>query len=173
VANSCPHKNVHHAVEVMTALAAELPHRLVLVGRPRLGEARLQQAMAAAPVGRVCRLQRVEAEDLTGLYHGCEAFFFPSLYEGFGLPVLEALAAGVPVLTTRGGSLVEVGGTHACYVEGNNVGKSVNALRDILCRSPKDKEMRIEAGRAWARRFTWQQTARLTLQALEEASHGT
>lgn len=172
VANSYPHKNVHHAVEILTALAPEFPHRLVLVGRPRLGEARLQQALSAAPAGRVLRLQRVEHHDLVALYHGCEAFVFPSLYEGFGLPVLEALAAGVPVLTTRGGSLPEVGGSHVRYVEGNDVDHSANALRELLCMSPKEKELRRENGRSWARRFTWKETARLTLEAVEDAAHG-
>lgn len=172
VANSYPHKNVHHAVDVMNALASAVPHKLVLVGRSRLGEGRLQQSIAGASPGRVIRLPRVEPGDLIGLYQGCSAFFFPSLYEGFGLPVLEALAAGVPVLTTRRGSLGEVGGAHVRYVDGSDVEVSARLLKNILCMSSEEREKHAGDGQAWARQFTWKHTAERTLEALVSAKLG-
>ena len=104
----------------------------------------------------------VADEDLPALYAGAELFVFPSLYEGFGLPVLEAMACGTPVITTTGGSLPEVAGDAALIVEPTDV----DALRDALDRLLHDASLRDDLsarGIDRVRRFSWERTAQETL----------
>ena len=121
VANSYPHKNIPVLIEAFSQLENEIPHDLVLVGQPRLGEPGVQQALKQIKdPSRVQRLFHVSREALIALYQDADLFIFPSLYEGFGLPVLEAMMSGVPVLTTRMGSIPEVGGDDVQYFDGQN-----------------------------------------------------
>jgi glycosyltransferase involved in cell wall biosynthesis len=166
VANSYPHKNLHHLVEAFSRAADRIPHRLVIVGRPRLGEAQLQKALAQAPRDRVTRIERVGAGDLVALYQSCAVFVFPSLYEGFGLPVLEAMKAGVPVITTRRGSLPEVGGDAVRYVSGTDPAELAEALVETVNEPAVSRFERLRAARLRADSFTWQATGRATLAVL-------
>jgi len=130
--------------------------KLVLVGHPRRGEALVQQALEELPCAEnVIRLNGVSSECLVALYQGCAAFVLPSQYEGFGLPVLEAMAAGVPVVTTRTASIPEIGGECVVYAEGN-AAEVAEGLRTVLAWSPEERESRAAAGRARAAEFTWQ-----------------
>jgi glycosyltransferase involved in cell wall biosynthesis len=104
--------------------------------------------------------------DLPAVYAGAAVVAYPSLEEGFGLPVLEAMAAGAPVLTSNRSSLPEVGGDAACYVDPT----SIAAIRDGLAALLTDPGRRVAmavAGRNRAAQFSWTATARATLDALE------
>jgi glycosyltransferase involved in cell wall biosynthesis len=169
VAHSYPHKNLALLVQAFRLAAAEIPHRLLLVGKPRRGEPALQQALAAAPPVRVHRINSVSREDLIALYQASDAFVFPSLYEGFGLPLLEAMQAGVPALATGEGSTREVGGEACRYADGRDARAWAGALLDLARMEPATRRQLTEAGRARAAQFTWGRTAAITLQACREA----
>jgi alpha-1,3-rhamnosyl/mannosyltransferase len=101
----------------------------------------------------------VDDEDLPALYRGAALFAFPSLYEGFGLPVLEAMACGIPVVCSNTSSLPEVAGNAALLVDPLDV----DGLSAALHRALEDRELRkrmVDRGLAQAARFTWERSAR-------------
>lgn len=167
VANTYPHKNVHALVEAYAAAQKDIPHHLVLVGKPRLGE-----HLTTAAIGKIAdptRLHRIEIlsrERLIALYQHAALFVFPSFYEGFGLPVLEAMMAGAPVLTTRCGSIPEVGGDAVDYFDPGKPGDLADRMRSLLTGA----ENKTARARARAMTFTWAKTAELTLAALRRAA---
>jgi glycosyltransferase involved in cell wall biosynthesis len=104
----------------------------------------------------------VEEADLPALYNGARLFVFPSLYEGFGLPVLEAMACGTPVVTSNTSSLPEVVGNAALLIDPQDVAAITAGMREALEKPELAAEMR-EKGLIQARQFTWERTARETL----------
>jgi glycosyltransferase involved in cell wall biosynthesis len=110
----------------------------------------------------------VRDEELSALYSRCFAFVFPSLYEGFGLPVLEAMSCGAPVILSRSTSLPEVAGEAGFYIDP----ASEASLRDQMTQLTEKRQRREEwrqASRAQASGFSWEHAARVTLQAYETA----
>ncbi len=175
IANTYPHKNVHALIRAFGGIMERIPHQLVLVGKPRLGEPDVQSALRriAAPE-RIGRLQRVEQEDLCALYQGADLFVFPSLYEGFGLPVLEAMMSGVPVLTTKCGSIPEVGGDKVRYFDHTDTEDLSRQMLEILSWTEQDRKSWVTNARMHARRFSWEHAAAKTMDCLKEAgnAHG-
>lgn len=170
VSNSYPHKSIETAVRAFGRLSAEIPHRLVVVGRPRRGEPAVEAALAELPDrGRVSRIHYVSLADLTALYHSADLLVFPSRYEGFGLPVLEAMTAGLPVIAAREGSVPEVAGPAAVYARTGDPDDFARAIRELLA-DPAERARRAEAGRERARLFSWDRTAELTLAALRRVA---
>ena len=165
VANSYPHKNLHRLVEAFALVADKIPHRLVLVGRPRLGEPALQRAISGVPPDRVIRVSGLSREELMGMYQAADLFVFPSLYEGFGLPVLEAMMAGVPVVTTREGSIPEVGGDDVVYADGRDPADMAAKIMDVIAWPAAQRDERIQLARERARQFTWSRAADETVSA--------
>jgi len=163
VANSYPHKNLHRLAEAFAHLTEQFPHRLVLVGRPRRGESLLAQALARLPADRVDRIQGLSRAELSALYQHADLFVFPSLYEGFGLPVLEAMMAGTPVVTTRCASLPEIGGTHVNYADGRDPADLAAQMAAVLAWSPAQRYARTRAAQRHASFFTWSRTADATV----------
>ena len=159
VAHTYPHKNVAMLVRAFNRIAAEVPHRLVLVGKARLGEPEVQAALKNALPGRVVRFLELPEKKLVALYQAADWFVFPSLYEGFGLPVLEAMAAGTPVLTTREASIPEIGGEAALYADGRDEAAFAAALRSAVVLPRKGREQRVVAVRKRAECFTWEISA--------------
>lgn len=159
VAHTYPHKNVAMLVRAFTRLAAKIPHRLVLVGKARLGEPEVAEALRQAPADRVVRLAEVSAADLASLYQCADWLVFPSLYEGFGLPVLEAMRAGTPVLTTREAAIPEVGGDAVVYADGRNEEAWAKTMRTVLT-WPREMRLRLTvAAKQRAAGFTWKASA--------------
>ena len=106
--------------------------------------------------------------DLAGLYAGCAVFCYPSLYEGFGLPVLEAMATGAPVLTSSVSSLPEVGGEAVAYLEPEDQESMRRALQRLLS-SPEERAELSSKGRARSAGYSWERTAKLVCGELETA----
>jgi glycosyltransferase involved in cell wall biosynthesis len=116
-------------------------------------------------------LGRVGDADLVALYAGADVFWFPSLSEGFGLPILEAMAAGAPVLTSSTSSMPEVGGDAAAYADPLDAVAMARGLRALLG-DPARRASLAARGRERARGFAWERTARDTLAVLERAVAG-
>ncbi len=166
-----PRKNVEALLGVPPALAAAgLPHRLVLAGPDGWGPtAQTVRTAARAGGGSIRLLGPVAAADLAALYRGAELFCFPSVHEGFGLPVLEAMAQGTPVLCSMAASLPEVAGTAARYVDGDGPDAWGAAAVDLLADGSALAGL-AAAGPARAAGFTWAACAEATGAALREAA---
>ena len=171
VANTYPHKNVDTLVRAYAALPPDLHAHLVLVGKPRLGEGAVQAALRdIADPARVRRLDRVTGRELVALYQSCALFAFPSLYEGFGLPILEAMAAGVPAVASHIPTTTEVGGHWVWPCDAADARDLARAIRAALGEPPDARAARVDAARRHALRFTWAETARRTHAALALAT---
>jgi len=172
IANTYPHKNVHTLIDAFGRIMDKIPHQLVLVGKPRLGEPEVQSALQGLDdSSRVERLSRLDDEDLFTLYQSADLFVFPSLYEGFGLPVLEAMMSGVPVLTTKCGSIPEVGGKAVCYFDHADAADLARQMLQILSWTEQVRKSWVTNARMHARRFSWEHTAAKTMDCLKEASN--
>lgn len=172
VGNVKPHKNLRRLVRAFAHAAADFPHRLVIVG-PRAGLRTLDrdvESMTRALGGRVVFTGRVERAELEHWVAGCAALIQPSLYEGFGLPPLEALACGRPVAVSRTASLPEVCGDEAEYFDPMNEGEIADVLRRLAARD--DTPAAQASRREWARTFDWDTCALGTRVALQRAARG-
>lgn len=109
--------------------------------------------------------------DLPYLLWGAEMFVFPSLYEGFGIPVLEAMACGVPVVTAKNSSLVEVAGNNAVYFDASRIDDLASSIKELDSSSVKKKDL-VKGGLEWAKRFNWDETAKKTYEFLIETAIG-
>jgi glycosyltransferase involved in cell wall biosynthesis len=162
-----PRKNLPRLIEAFAALPDEVRagRRLLLVGGRGWGMEALDEAVARHG-DVVRRLGYVSDEDLAALYAQADVVAYVPLAEGFGLPVLEAMAAGAPVLTSDRSSLPEVGGDAAAYADPTDVASISRALAGVLADPARRDAMRA-AGRSRAALFSWERTARETLAALE------
>ena len=142
---------------------------LVLPGYPTAHEAELRERAGTAGVQRDVRfLGWLSGEELEGLWQVADAFVFPSLYEGFGLPVLEAMARGVPVACSNASSLPEVAGDAALMFDPHEERAIAAAIERLLTDDAEAERLRAR-GLERAREFTWERTARLTLESYERA----
>jgi glycosyltransferase involved in cell wall biosynthesis len=116
---------------------------------------------------RLCFTGYINDEDLRALYSSCRVFVYPSFYEGFGLPPLEAMACGAPVVTSRIPSLVETAGPAACLVSPNDFRELSESIVDLLTNANKRCAF-AAAGLERASEFTWERTARETLEVYQE-----
>jgi alpha-1,3-rhamnosyl/mannosyltransferase len=160
-----PRKNLERLIAAHASLPADLrtAHPLVLVGPKGWEIDELLRRLDAD----VRVLGFVDDDDLAALYSLCTVFCYPSLYEGFGLPVLEALQAGAPTITSNVSSLPEVGGDAVRYVDPADTGTIAGALRELL-ESPSLREDLAARGPARAARFSWERTAAETITILED-----
>jgi glycosyltransferase involved in cell wall biosynthesis len=143
-------------------------HRLVLVGNHHLpDEPALEMSTRAAL--RILRVRDATRAELDALYAHCAGLVFPSSYEGFGLPILEALRAGAPVITSNTSCLPQVTGDAALHVAPGDENALANAMRRVL----DDELLRVklsESGERRARDFTWARTAALTRAVYERVA---
>ena len=142
---------------------------LVLAGAADFRSESILDRVRELGANRVRWLGPVPDEDLPRLYNLAEALVYPSLVEGFGMPVLEAMACGTPVLTTRRGALEELAGDAALFVEPEDEASIARGIDRILTDTALRNRLRA-AGLARARTFRWEETARRTLDAYHRAA---
>jgi glycosyltransferase involved in cell wall biosynthesis len=159
-------KNVAALVRAFAELHREraIPHRLVLAGADAGEGSRLRALAADAPVKLT---GYVDDASLDALIRGAELLVNPSLYEGFGLVVLEAMTRGTPVLAARAGALPETGGDAAAYFDPHDPEGLRAALAELLG-APARRERMSARGLEWASRFSWERTARETVDVYRE-----
>ena len=166
-----PRKNLPLLIDACARLrrAGRLAHRLVLAGAPGWGAAAVAEAIARhGAESFVVRLGRVDDADLPSLYAGAAAVVVPSRNEGFGLPLLEAMACGAPALAAAAGALPEVAGDAALLIDPSEPDAWADAIARVL--SDPDLAARLRAaGPVRAAPFTWTRCARETLTVYEEA----
>ncbi|HZO37375.1 MAG TPA: glycosyltransferase family 1 protein [Solirubrobacteraceae bacterium] len=159
------HKNLARLIEAIALLEPDGRPMLVLPGYATPYEAELRAiARDRGLEADVIFPEWVSQADLEGLYAEAELFAFPSLYEGFGLPVLEAMTRGVPVVTSGRASLAEVAGDAALLVDPEDPRAIADAVARVVADPALRERMRSD-GRAQATRFTWERTAELTLES--------
>ena len=159
-------KNLVRLVEAFRLLRERrhIPHRLVLAGKRGHGWEEIQAAIERGGIrGFVDVPGYVSSKELARLYRSADLFVFPSLYEGFGLPVLEAMACGTPVACSNAASLPEVGGDAVEYFDPCNVEEMAAAIERVLDSPSLQAEMR-EKGLRQAAKFTWEECARKHLE---------
>jgi glycosyltransferase involved in cell wall biosynthesis len=156
-----PRKNIPFLVNVYEALK-DFDGDLVLVGGLGWKTGPTLRALSESPrKAGIKLLKHVSDDQLSALYAGAAAFVFPTRYEGFGFPPLEALGRGVPVISARHSSLPEVLGEAAEWVDGFDAEEWARKIRAVLGDSARAARLRA-AGRAQAKKFTWAETARKT-----------
>lgn len=159
-----PRKNVEALLDAFKGLSPAFPHRLVLVGKRGWKSdstiARIQE------MKRVTWLGYVDSKDLITLYQAADCFVFPSMYEGFGLPPLEAMACGCPVVTSNVSSLPEVVGGAGVLIDPESPSELTSAINRVIgSKSVQDDMSRLGIERA--KMFTWEGCAELTHRAYE------
>ncbi len=153
-----PRKNTERIIKAFEHSSAGRDFKIVFVGTPKY--------MKVKHARNIRVLGRVETSDLVGLYSGAKALVYPSLYEGFGLPILEAFACGCPVVTSNTSSMAEVAGDAAMLVDPYKVDSISDGIEKVL-KGPKSY---IDKGLKRIQDFSWQETARMTLDVYREAS---
>jgi len=169
VGSNKPHKNLVRLVQAWAAVEAETSDTYLVIAGHRDHRYPQAERVAADLTVRVLFIGPVADADLPALYSGARCFVFPSLYEGFGLPVLEAMACGTPVACSNVSSLPEVAGDAALYFDP----RAVESVTATLCRIVTDAELRHQItrlGLQQAASFSWQHTANLTLAAYRATS---
>lgn len=166
IGSSLKYKNIEGILEALPKVLYTFPDAwFVKVG----GDLTSDQKKLARKIGvmdKVLYLGRVEDDDLPSIYSACDLTLMPSLSEGFGLTVLESLACGTPVLCSRKGSLPEVGGEVAFYVDDE---VDEDGIAGSIARALKvDKGKIADKGISWARKFTWEETARKTMEVYKK-----
>lgn len=164
-------KNVLKIIEAFALLKEEigLPHKLVLAGKPGYGYDKIADKIASLDPSiakQIIMPGFVKQEDMGDLMSGATAFVYPSLYEGFGIPALEAMAAGTPVITANTSSLPEVVGDAAISVSPTDADAIKDAMRD-LATSPEKRNSLIEKGFIRIKEFSWEKSAQKLITILE------
>lgn len=148
-------KNLLKIVQAMHQGEIDFP--LVVVGRKTAYYTKVKQYIEHHGVSNIIFLDQVRTSDLPAIYQGSTGFIYPSSYEGFGIPVLEALNSGVPVITSRGGCLEETAGSGGLLIDPHNSDEMIHAIRQVLEKSAL-RDRLVREGRAHALKFREEQT---------------
>lgn len=172
-----PHKNIPRLIEAFAVVRGELENhpkyrdlRLIIIGDEISRNPEVRRAVAQTRTEQVVRfLGFVPFETLREFYANASVFAFPSLYEGFGLPPLEAMATGIPVVTSSVSSLPEVVGDAAMIINPENVFDIARGLREVLLQEQLRARL-IASGYDQVRQFSWRRTAQQTLDVYREVA---
>lgn len=163
-----PRKNLERLIDAFSRIKKNFPEmKLVLAGgKAWLWEGILQKAQSSPFQKDIIFIGQVGFEKARALYQQAAVFAFPSLYEGFGIPILEALAAGVPVVTANNSSLPEVGGDAALYADAENSEDLAEKIGKVL-KDPNLQQEMIAKGKQQLQKFSWEKCAQETLKVIK------
>lgn len=164
VGNLLPHKNLSRLLEAFSKMKGKEDCRLVLVGKAFDGRSKSTDESNLGIDQLTIHTGIVDQEDLVNLYNLADLFVLPSLYEGFGLPVLEALACGTPVACSKTSSLPEVGGSVVNYFDPISIDDMATVLFESLNKETSSKE----SIRDWIQQFSWEKTSKQILNIAQE-----
>jgi glycosyltransferase involved in cell wall biosynthesis len=168
VGDSKPHKNLSTLIEAFSVVARRIDCYLVIAGTTPENHHPLRQKILEYNIApRVIFPGFIPDPELPFLYNAAQVFVFPSLYEGFGLPPLEAMACNTPVICSQTSSLPEVVGDSAILLPPKEVDLWSDAMYNVFTNKDLQEKMK-KKGRARARSFSWEDTARLTFKAYQE-----
>jgi len=171
VGSENPRKNLPRLLKAFAQIHKQIPDvRLIKIGSPEYGpqaEKLRHQVQLLGLEDDVVFIDHVSDKDLALFYNFADLFVFPSIYEGFGLPPLEAMACGTPVICSNAASLPEVVGDAAMMVDPYETDGLANAMLSLLSNKDLCEELR-EKGLARAKEFTWERTARETIAVYEK-----
>lgn len=156
-----PRKNIPAIIQAFEESCPSLPasYSLVIAGAPASASRRILARIKASPrLGQIRLIGYVDHRDKPALYRGASLFVYPSFYEGFGFPALEAMAAGVPVIASNRSSLPEVTGAAAFLVNPHRPDEIAEGIRRLLTDAAA-RAAAIKSGRERAARFSWEKTA--------------
>ncbi|MGH9662992.1 MAG: glycosyltransferase family 4 protein, partial [Bryobacteraceae bacterium] len=164
------HLGLIRAFEELLRANPHLPHCLVMVGKNTWHSPDVRRLASASPAAdRLHFAGFVDDDDLVHFYAACDLFVFPSFYEGFGLPILEAMACGRAVACSNTSAMPEVADSAGILFDPHSVGEMTRAMQDLLL----DSELRGRMERLGAQRaarFSWQEAARKTLEVYYDVS---
>jgi glycosyltransferase involved in cell wall biosynthesis len=169
VSNRKAHKNEPRILEAFAKAKLDPSVHLLFTGKPN--EQLLSLGKQLQIDKRIVFMGRVPEEDLPGLYRGALALVFPTLYEGFGLPVIESMACGTPVITSNTTSLPEVAGDAAIMVDPLSV-EQIAAGIEKLYSDPKFRELLIQRGIKQAKKFSWDTVVKNVKDVISELDKG-
>lgn len=162
VATQEPRKNIQKLIDAFDSLIGQNSNlHLVLTGKYGWGE-------GFRSTENVLWTGFVPQEDLLALYGGCRVFVYPSLYEGFGLPILEAMACGAPVITSNNSSMAEIAKDAAILVDPRSDHQLKKAIELVLNLNLENYQKMVRASLERARKYTWAKTAKETLKVYED-----
>ncbi len=166
-------KNILNLIEAYHRVRDSLKrYRLVIVGRRARTHAEIFRKVEMLGLQNdVLFTGYVPDDDLPGIYNAADLFAFPSLYEGFGIPVLEAMACGTPVVASNASSLPEVTGDAAIMVDPYDVHGLAGAMHELVTNKSLREKM-VQRGLERAKLFTWEKAARETLRVYREVASG-
>lgn len=163
-----PRKNIVSIIEAFSAIAPDIPHHLVIAGESGWLGSNIKRAVIKSNArAKIHQIGHVTEEEKKFLYQGAELFIYPSFYEGFGFPPLEALLAGTPVITSNNSSLPEVAGDFATMINPYDVAELAQVMKEQLRDRPPVSEKIINDIK---RRFSWDEAAKQTLAVLQMAA---
>ncbi|MHC4618683.1 MAG: glycosyltransferase family 4 protein [Planctomycetota bacterium] len=168
VGSLSPRKNIGRLLEAFANVRDRVPHHLVLTASKSWKDSQVYEIMNRLGLkDRINKLGYVESADMAALYNLADAYVYPSLYEGFGLPILEAMQCGCPVVASNATSIPEVAGDAAILVDPLDTGALAEAIQKVLI----DPELRAELvsrGFEQARKFSWDKAAKIILKKIRD-----
>lgn len=170
VGNIEPKKNLNRLIRAFDQLKknTEMPHKLVIVGKKGWKYKSIFKTISELKIAKeIVFCGYVPEGDLPVIYSMADLFVFPSLYEGFGFPPLEAMACGVPVLASTKGALPEITGGNCLLVDPYQVDEIANGMHKILT-DHSLKQKLISDGNKWVKQFSWEKAAKETLSVYEQ-----
>ncbi len=174
VATQEPRKNIQKLLDVFANISKiHTEFHLVLTGNPHgWGTAMPRGGQGFHSPENVIWTNYIPQQDLIALYAGCRVFVYPSLYEGFGLPILEAMACGSPVITSNSSSMAEIAKDAAILVDPRSESQLTRAIEMVINLNLENYQKMVRASIERSKKYSWTKTARQTLEAYEEVVKG-